>query len=60
MRKKLLKNMDWGVLICVLLLIGVGLVALFSTTQNSEYAEFIKQIKYCSIIKVNHFIDIIK
>ncbi|MCI8545842.1 MAG: rod shape-determining protein RodA [Clostridia bacterium] len=49
MRKKLLKNMDWGVLICVLLLIGVGLVALFSTTQNSEYAEFIKQIKWFAI-----------
>lgn len=49
MRKKLLKNMDWGVLICVLLLLGIGLVALFSTTQNSEYAEFIKQIQWFAI-----------
>lgn len=49
MRKKLLKNMDWGVLICVLLLLGIGLVALFSTTQNSEYAEFIKQIQWFAV-----------
>lgn len=49
MRKKLLKNMDWGVLICILLLLGIGLVALFSTTQNSEYAEFIKQIQWFAV-----------
>lgn len=49
MKKKLLKNMDWGVLVCVLLLIGIGLVALFSTTQNSEYSEFIKQIQWFAI-----------
>ena len=46
MRKKLLKNMDWGVLVCVLLLLGVGLVALFSTTQNTEHVEFIKQLQW--------------
>ncbi len=49
MRKKLLKNMDLGVLICILLLLGIGLVALFSTTQNSEYAEFIKQIQWFAV-----------
>ena len=46
MRKKLLKNMDWGVLVCVLLLLGIGLVALFSTTQNTEHGEFIKQLQW--------------
>lgn len=46
MRKKLLKNMDWGVLICTLLLFAIGLVALFSTTQNSDYDEFIKQLQW--------------
>ncbi len=49
MRKKLLKNMDWGVLICTLLLFIVGLFALFSTTQNSNYNEFIKQLKWFAI-----------
>lgn len=49
MRKKLLKNMDWGVLICTLLLFATGLVALFSTTQNSEYDEFIKQLKWFAV-----------
>ena len=44
MNKKLLKNMDWGILICVLLLFGVGLIALFSTTQNTGHDEFVKQI----------------
>lgn len=58
MRKKLLKNMDWGVLVCVLLLIGVGLVALFSTTQNSDYAEFIKQIQWL-VISIPVFILVI-
>ena len=46
MRKKLLKNMDWGLLVWVVLLLGVGLVALFSTTQNTEHGEFIKQLQW--------------
>lgn len=58
MRKKLLKNMDWGVLVCVLLLLGVGLVALFSTTQNSDYTEFIKQIQWF-VISIPIFILVI-
>lgn len=49
MRKKLLKNLDWGVLICVLLLFGIGLVALFSTTQNTLHGEFIKQLKWFAV-----------
>lgn len=50
--------MDWGVLICVLLLISVGLVALFSTTQNSEYAEFIKQLQWL-VVSVPIFIFVV-
>lgn len=49
MRKKLLKNMDWGVLVCVLLLLGVGLVALFSTTQNTNHGEFVKQLQWFAV-----------
>lgn len=44
MFKKIIKNMDWGVLICVVILLAIGMVALFSATQNSDYEEFKKQI----------------
>ena len=49
MRKKLLKNLDWGVLVCVVILITVGLVALFSTSQNTNHVEFLKQIQWLAI-----------
>ncbi len=49
MNKKILKNMDWGVLICSLLLLAIGLIALFSTTQNSDYSEFKKQLQWFAI-----------
>lgn len=44
MVKKILKNMDYGILICTIILITIGLFALFSATQNSGYAEFKKQV----------------
>lgn len=44
MVRKILKNMDWGILICTLVLLVIGLVALFSATQASDYEEFRKQI----------------
>lgn len=46
MRKKLLKNLDWGVLICIVILIAIGMTALFSTSQNTDHAEFIKQLQW--------------
>lgn len=49
MRKKLLKNLDWGVLICAVILIAIGLTALFSTSQNTDYVEFIKQVQWLFI-----------
>lgn len=45
-KKKLLKNTEWTVLIVSLLLFTIGLVALFSATQGTEYAEFKKQIQW--------------
>ena len=42
-KRKIFKNMDWGILICSVLLLAIGMVALFSATQNSNYEEFIKQ-----------------
>ena len=44
MRKRELKNIEWGLLIVAILLSIVGLVALFSATQEAEYDEFKKQI----------------
>lgn len=49
MKKKMLKNIEWGILICTVLLLVIGLVALFSATQNSNYDEFKKQIMFIVI-----------
>ena len=40
MRKRDFKNMEWGLLIVAILLTGIGLVALFSATQETGYDEF--------------------
>ena len=44
MRKRELKNMEWGILITAIILCVIGIVALFSATQETEYDEFTKQI----------------
>ena len=44
MRKRELKNMEWGVLIVAIILTIIGMIALFSATQETEYDEFKKQI----------------
>lgn len=46
MKKKFVKNMDWGILICSILLTFIGFVALFSATQNDNYEELKKQIMF--------------
>ena len=43
MNKKILRNIEWGILVCTILLMVIGLVALFSATQNSDYEELKKQ-----------------
>lgn len=43
MNKRILKNTEWGILICVLILVVIGLIALYSATINSELYEFKKQ-----------------
>lgn len=61
MKKKLLKNTEWVVLIVSLLLFGIGLVALFSATQSTEYGEFKKQIQWFLVsipfLVIAYFID---
>ena len=49
MKKRILKNIEWGILVCTILLIIIGLVALFSATQNSDYDELKKQILWLAI-----------
>ncbi len=49
MNKKMLKNVEWGILICCLILLCIGLVALFSATQDAEHEEFQKQIVWALI-----------
>lgn len=49
MKKRILKNIEWSILLCTVLLIAVGMVALFSATQNTEYEELKKQIMWLCI-----------
>ena len=43
MNKRILKNIDWSILICVFILIAIGLIALYSATINDNLLEFKKQ-----------------
>ena len=44
MKRKIFKNIEWGILICTILLIVIGMVALYSATLNTEHEELKKQI----------------
>lgn len=44
MRKKIFKNIDWGIFICAILLSIIGMVALFSATHESGYEDLQKQM----------------
>ncbi len=46
MKNKKIKNTEWSVLVVSLFLFIIGLVALFSATQSTEYEEFKKQIQW--------------
>ena len=49
MRKRELKNTQWSILIIALILCAIGLVALFSATQETGYDEFKKQLIWLGI-----------
>lgn len=49
MRRKIFKNIEWPILICILLLVIIGLIALTSATKNTEYEELKKQIMWVAI-----------
>ena len=44
MNNKILKNIDWGIFICCILLSIIGMVALFSATYDSEDTSLQRQI----------------
>ena len=49
MKKKILKNIEWSILICTIILVIIGLVALTSATKNTNYDELKKQIMWLII-----------
>ena len=49
MRKRLLKNIDWGILVCIIFLLVIGLFAIFSADANTDEDEFKKQIMWILI-----------
>ena len=49
MKKRFLRNIEWGILICSIILLIIGLIALFSATQGSGHSEFKKQILWFAI-----------
>ena len=49
MVKKFLKNIDWTILICVIILLIIGGIALYSATQSTEHDELIKQLIWLGI-----------
>ena len=49
MKRKVLKNLEWSILVCTILLVAIGLVALTSATKNSDYEELKKQILWITI-----------
>lgn len=46
MRNKLFRNTEWSIIIVSILLLAIGLLALFSATQSNEYGEFKKQVQW--------------
>ena len=49
MRKRELKNMEWGILVIALILCIIGLIALYSATQSNGFDELKKQIMWFAI-----------
>lgn len=49
MKKRILKNIEWGILICVILLMIIGIIALYSATQETTQDELKKQIMWLLI-----------
>ena len=44
MRKRIIKNIDWGIFICAIILCVIGTIALFSATHDNGYESLQKQL----------------
>lgn len=49
MKRRILKNIEWGIFISTIILSIIGLVALTSATKNSDFDELKKQIMWLAI-----------
>lgn len=49
MKRRILRNIEWSILVCTILLVAIGLVALTSATKNSDYEELKKQVMWLAI-----------
>ena len=49
MKIDILKNIEWGILICTIILVLIGMIGLYSATQNTGYQEMKKQILWFTI-----------
>lgn len=49
MKKKITKNLEWWVLICTILLVIIGLFAIYSATESTAQEEFRKQLMWIGI-----------
>ena len=49
MKKRLAKNIDWSILVCTILLVIIGLFAIYSATDSSNHEEFRKQLMWVGI-----------
>ena len=49
MKKRIAKNMEWSILICTILLVVIGLFAIYSANYSVNSDEFVKQIVWIAI-----------
>ncbi len=49
MNRKMLKNMEWSLVICSIVLLCIGMIALYSATHDSQNEEFNKQLLWAGI-----------
>ncbi len=49
MKKKITKNLEWSILICTILLVIIGLFAIYSATESTGQEEFYKQLTWIGV-----------
>lgn len=49
MRNKIIKNMEWVILVCAIILLIIGMLALFSATKEDNNGELTRQIIWTAI-----------